>query len=231
MNELIQFLNQNAGALTLLFTAVVTLSTVVYAILTGVLVAETKRMREVQTEPKIEITLKPFESAINIVRLHIKNIGLGPAENLKFKTSVISGGSAAEELLAEFTEMNFFTTGLKYFGPGQEIYSNYSQMTKDYDQKIESIFSFELQYKSVTGSKYKEKTIIDMSEMKGSYQLGTPNLYAIAQSLDKIQRDIGHITSGFKKLKTDIYTHEDRKREHEQRMQHIEEMKEKSKDS
>jgi len=82
LNNLIQFLNQNSGALTVLFTAVVTISTVVYAILTAVLVRETKKMREVQTEPRIEITLRPLESAINIVRLHIKNIGLGPAENL-----------------------------------------------------------------------------------------------------------------------------------------------------
>ncbi len=99
-DNLIQFLNQNSGALTVLFTGVVTVSTVVYAVLTAVLVSETKKMREVQTEPRIEITLHPFESAINIVRLHIKNIGLGPAEDIKFNSSVISGGEGAEKLLA-----------------------------------------------------------------------------------------------------------------------------------
>jgi len=33
-----------------------------------------------------------------------------------------------------------------------------------------------------------------MSEMKGGYQLGRPILYSIAQSLEKIQKDIAHIT-------------------------------------
>jgi len=231
LNNLIQFLNQNSGALTVLFTAVVTISTVVYAILTAVLVRETKKMREVQTEPRIEITLRPLESAINIVRLHIKNIGLGPAENLIFNPRVISGGEGAEKLLAEFTETNFFRTGLKYFGPGQEIYSHYTQMTQDHDKKIQSVLLFEVEYKSVTGSKYSEKTIIDMSEMKGSYQLGKPNMYAISQSLEKMQKDIGHIVSGFKRIKTDTYTHEDREREHQERIQQIEEMKAKQKNS
>lgn len=188
-------------------------------------------MRKVQTEPRIEITLQPFESAINIVKLHIKNIGLGPAKNLTFKFSVISGGEGAEKLLAEFTESNFFKTGLKYFGPGQEVYSHYSQMTQDHDQKIQSVLLFEMDYQSVTGTKYSEKTIIDMSAMKGSYQLGKPNLYAIAQSLEKIQNDIGHIVSGFKRVKADTYTHEDRAREHQERIQQFEEMKAKKKNS
>jgi len=231
LDNLIIFLNQNSGALTVVFAAVVTISTVVYAVLTAILVSETKKMREVQTEPRIEIILRPFEFAINIVRLHIKNIGLGPAENLKFNSSVISGGEAAEKLLAEFTETNFFKTGLKYFGPGQEIYSHYSQMTQDHAQKIESVLLFEIEYQSVTGSKYKEKTIIDMSEMKGIYRLGKPNLYTISQSLEKMQKDVGHIVSGFKRIKTDIYTRNDREHEHQERMQQIEEMKAKQKKS
>ena len=231
LDNLIIFLNQNSGALTVVFTAVVTISTVVYAALTAVLVSETKKMRQVQTEPKIEITLRPFEFAIHIVKLHIKNIGLGPAENLKFNSSVLSGGEGAQKLLAEFTETNFFKTGLKYFGPGQEIYSHYSQMTQDHDQKIKSVLLFEMEYQSVTGLKYKEKTIIDMSEMKGIYQLGKPNLYTISQSLEKMQKNIGNIVSGFKRIKTDIYTHEDRDREYQEKMQQIEEMKAQRKNS
>ncbi len=45
MNEILDFLNENAGALTVIFTAVVTLSTVAYATLTRVLVSETRKMR------------------------------------------------------------------------------------------------------------------------------------------------------------------------------------------
>ena len=58
MNEILVFLNENAGALTVIFAAVVTLSTVSYAILTSVLVSETRNMREVQTEHTIQITIE-----------------------------------------------------------------------------------------------------------------------------------------------------------------------------
>jgi len=223
LNNLFQFLNQNSGALTVIFTAVVTISTLVYAILTAVLVNETKKMREVQTEPKIEITLRPLESVIHLVRLHIKNIGLGPAENIKLTPSVISGNNASE-LLAEFTESSFFETGLKYLGPGQEIYSRFTQLTQNQEHKLQSVFLFEIEYKSATGKKYCEKKVIDMSEMKGYYQLGKPNLYSIAKSLEKIQNDIGRISSGYKRIKADIFTNEDREREYRDHKQLIEEM-------
>ncbi|WP_368301449.1 hypothetical protein [Kluyvera sichuanensis] len=212
-SEVLNFLNQNSGALTVLFTAVVTISTVVYSILTGKLVSETTKMRQVQTEPKIEITIKPFEFAINIVRLHIRNIGLGPAINVKFNLKIISGGQFAQTLIDEFTEANFLKIGLTYFGPGQERYSHYTQLTQQYNEKIESILIVEISYQSTTGASYIEQSIIDMSELKGAYQLGTPNLYSMAKSLEKIQQDISHIVSGHKKISAQIYTTEDREKE------------------
>jgi hypothetical protein len=133
--EAIAYLNSNSGALTVVFTAVVTISTVAYAILTWSLVSETKRMCEVQTEPRIEITLKTLDYAINIARLNIHNIGLGPAQNVNFNAHIISGGEAAEKLLEEFNRTNFLRIGLKYFGPGQELHSGYTQMTKNTDAK------------------------------------------------------------------------------------------------
>ena len=67
MENLIAFLNQNSGALTVVFTGFVTLATVVYAALTAILVVETRKLRQVQTEPRIEITVDAFDFAVNIV--------------------------------------------------------------------------------------------------------------------------------------------------------------------
>lgn len=172
-SEVLDFLNKNSGALTVLFTAVVTISTVVYSILTGKLVSETTKMRQVQTEPKIEVTIKPFDFAINIVRLHVRNIGLGPAINVTFNLKIISGGKTAQTLFDEFAKANFLKIGLKYFGPGQECYSHYTQMTQQYNEKIESVLVIEISYQSTTGVKYIEQSIIDMSELKGVYQLNS----------------------------------------------------------
>lgn len=138
-SEAIAYLNKNAGALTVVFSAVVTISTVAYAILTRSLVTETKRMREAQTEPRIEITLNSLDFAINIVRLRVRNIGLGPAKNVRFTSHITTGGEAAEKLLEEFNKANFLKIGLKYFGPGHELHSGYTKMTEDFAAKIASV--------------------------------------------------------------------------------------------
>lgn len=215
MNEILSFLNANSGALTVIFTAVVTIATAVYALLTWQLVFETKLMRQAQTEPKIEITLKSLEIAIHITRLHVRNIGMGPALNVKLSPRIISGGESAKNLIADFTETNFFKTGVSYFSPGEERLSHYTEMTKDYDGKIESVIAFDVEYQSVTGKQYKDILSIDMSEHKGTYQLGKPHLYSIAQSLEKIQKDIDHIVSGFRRVRADVYTSTDRQAEND----------------
>lgn len=228
MTELLDYLNKNSGALTVIFTAVVTIATAVYALLTYVLVKETRLMRQVQTEPKIEITARSLEIAIHIVRLRVRNIGLGPAMNVKFTPKVVAGGDSAEKLLTEFTETNFFKAGLSYFGPAQEHFSSYTQMTQDLEGKIASVIAFDLQYESATGKSYRECVVIDMSEHKGAYQLGKPHLYSIAQSLEKLQRDVGHVVSGFKRIRTDVFTSEDRDVEEQEWKKHREEMAKKN---
>ena len=213
MAELLEFLNKNSGALTVLFTAVVTIATAFYAALTWVLVKETRMMREVQTEPKLQVTVSSFDFAIHIVRLHIRNIGLGPALNVAFTPKVLSGGLSAEKLLAEFTDVNFFSVGLKHFGPGQERVSAYTQLTEDNDGKLASMLAIEVVYSSTTGKRYSDVLVVDMSELKGGYQLGKPHAYAIAQSLEKIQNDMHHLSTGAHRIKANVYTSEDRAKE------------------
>jgi hypothetical protein len=213
MTALLQFLNTNSGALTVVFTAVVTIATAVYAALTWVLVTETRMMRQVQTEPKLQVTVASFDFAIHIVRLNIRNIGLGPALNVTFRPKVISGGAPAERLLADFTQVNFLNVGLVHFGPGQEKASSYTQLTEEHDGKMASVLGIDVTYSSTTGKTYSETLVVDMSELKGGYQLGKPNAYAIAQSLEEIQKDIHHITTGFHRIKANVYTSQDRAEE------------------
>ena len=213
MDDLLKILNNNAGALTILFSGIVTFATVIYAGLTWALVKETRMMREVQTEPKLQVSVNSFDFAVHIVRLNIRNIGLGPALDVVFNPRVLSGGVSAEKLLSEFTDVNFFSVGLKHFGPRQERVSGYTELTQDHDGKIASILTLDVTYRSATGKIYSDSLVIDMSEMKGGYQLGKPHAYAVAHSLEKIQQDIHRLISGSHRIKADIYTNGDRAEE------------------
>lgn len=217
---MISYLNQNSGALIVIFTAVVTLSTVVYALLTAMLVTETRRMRQAQTEPKVQVIVKPWDEWINIVHIYIRNIGLGPAYDISFDTSAEAGDEGAQELISDFTKANFFRTGLKYLGPGQELAPGYSQMTKDFDKKVSSILVFTVHYRDAIGKRYQESFRLDFSEFLGITRIGKPHLYAIAQNLEKLQKDFNNIATGFKRLKIDVFDHDDREEEQKEWEEH-----------
>jgi hypothetical protein len=216
MDTLFEFLNKNSGALSVLFSAAVTVATVVYAILTWKLVTETRLLREAQTEPRIEITAQPFETAFSLLRLQVRNTGMGPARRLRFRIKVISGGESALSMLNELTKPNFFEKGLEYFGPGQERFSAFTNMAVDFNAKVAAVFEVWIRYESATGQRYEETAVIDMAEWKGAQQLGTPSIYKIEKSIEIIQRDVGHFASGFRRLGIDIYSQDDRDRENDE---------------
>ena len=211
MGDILDVLNKNSGAFNVIFTAVVTVATISYSILTYRLVKETNLMREVQTEPKLEISVCSHEVHINIMRLHVRNIGLGPAINVKFMPTVLSGGSIALQLIDSLVEANFMKIGLSYFSPSKEYISGYTNMIEDWEEKIKAVLCFDVQYESSTGKRYKDKFIVDMSEHKGARSIdGEPPVYKIAKSLEKIQKDIDHVVSGFKQINVNVYSAKDR---------------------
>lgn len=215
MSDLLTFLNTNSGSLNVIFTGAVTLATIIYAALTARLVTETRELRRVQTEPRVEITAQSLDISINIVRLRIRNIGLGPAFDMAFAPQVVKGGAPAESLLKDFTASSFFTTGLGYLGPGEERFSLYTDMAKDGEGKLDAVLSIDLSYRGASGEVYRHPATIDMTEQKRDYQLGKPHLYAIAQSLEKLQVDVHSFSTGFRRLSVDVFNAEDRAREAE----------------
>lgn len=208
--ELLNFLNANAGGLSALFSGIVMIATIVYAVLTASLVKETRHMRELQTEPKIEVMASPREEFVNIITLRVKNIGLGSAYNITFELSGESSSEGEAKLINDFSKSQFLTKGLKYLGPQQELQSGFTQMTEDYEAKINSRLIIKVSYENSTGKSYIQNITIYFEEFRGYGTLGKPHLYSIAQSLEKIGTDINHLTTGFKKLKVDTYSEEDR---------------------
>ncbi len=226
-----QWILEHQDAATLLFTAVVALSTIVYAALTALLVFETRRMRRAQTDPKLAVFFEPIEEFVNFGHLYVQNIGLGPAYDVSFKLEPEGSISGAQQLINDFSSTKFLERGVKYLGPGQKLRSGYTAFTEGYEEKIKAILVVRLCYRSSTNRKHEDEYRVDFSELEGAGRLGKPHLYSIAQSLEKIQRDIGHLSTGFEKLKVNVYDREDREEERAAREKQIGQMKEAKKKS
>lgn len=214
--DVVAFLNQNAGVLSTVFSGIVMLATVVYAILTASLVKETRHMRESQTEPRIEVTASPREEFVSIIVLRVKNIGLGPAYDVRFKLRGESQSAGESELIQDFSKSQFLGKGLRYLGPGQELRSGFTQMTKNFEGKIKARLIVEASYNSATGKSYKDTIPVYFEEFEGYGTIGTPHLYAIAKAMEKIERNLDHLTTGFRRLRVDTYSEMDRSKEAEE---------------
>lgn len=195
MNEFINLLNQNAGILTLVFSFIVAVSTVFYAILTCGLAHETKRMRKIHTEPLIDVTYNPKESHFGIIDLRIKNIGLGPAYNISFEIKPLNSQPSCMELVDKLKKKNFFITGINYLSPEQNLTTFLASTYEDFENKMKVKIQIKVTYKSIDKKTYKNNYIIDLSELNGLERVGVPDLHKIAQSVERLQKDIGRVIS------------------------------------
>lgn len=209
----VDFLNQNAGVISTIFSGIVMLATVVYAILTASLVKETRHMRESQTEPRIEVTACPHDEAVSFFSLRVKNIGLGPAYAVRFQLRGESQSAGESELIQDFSKSQFLVRGLRYLGPGQELWSRFTQMNKNFEEKIKARLIIEVSYSSAAGRLYKDAIPVYFEEFEGYGKLGTPHLYSIAKSIEKIEKNIDYLATGFRRFPVDTYSEKDRRKE------------------
>lgn len=213
MSDLLDQLNKNSGALSAVFSGVVTVATVVYAWLTARLVDETRQMRKVQTEPRVEVSYRVRDEWINLVDVSVRNIGLGPAYDIRLEAKTDSDTTGAKVLLQALQKLGSFSKGLSYVGPGQEYSSFWTSMTDGDATKIDSRLVVSCSYRSVTGDAYRHDCILDLSELKGSSRIGEPPLHKIAKHIEQIEKDLTKVTAVTGRLKVDEYTQDDRDRE------------------
>jgi len=223
--NMIEFINENTGLISLLFSATVAISTVVYAFLTWKLVSETRKVRKVQTEPELSVYIMPNEESIQFVDIFFENIGMAPAYNAKFK--VISGDDVFNK--PKLSEVGLFIKGLRYFAPKQKIklfLGSFPQYLQNNNKvPIEVLATYE----NVAGEIRYSHFFLDLEEYLNITRLGEPSLKTIANSIKKLQEDFHWILTGSRKLKVDTFDKEDREEAERIIEERYNEMKDKQK--
>ncbi|MDP3148062.1 MAG: hypothetical protein Q8N83_02925 [Ignavibacteria bacterium] len=216
---MIEFLKEYQELITLLFTIAVGISTIVYAYLTAKLVSETKLMRKSQTDPEISLSLVQNDHSISFIDLVIENIGLGPAYNINIE--VVKDFKLSNRMLSE---VGFIKNGIKYFSPRQSLKLWVASFIEDKELAEKSI-ELKITYTNSLNEQFTRQFILNFSQFSYFTQLGTPPLIKIAEHLETIDKTLNNITSGFKKLKVDIFDSDDREQHEKEVAKEFEEYK------
>ena len=203
-------INKNSGALSAIFSGVVTIATVIYAWLTAKLVNETRRMREAQTEPSLQVVYRNREEWINLLDVAVRNIGLGAAYDISFEIRAELKVGDKNDLVDSLGKLGCFAKGLVYLGPNQEFTSFWTNLMDGQASKLDTRVFIHCRYRSATGVQYESRCVLDLSEIKGISRIGEPPLLKIAKQLESIGKDLNHLTTGFKRLRIDAFSQADR---------------------
>lgn len=165
----LEFLNQNSGALAVVFSALLVIVTIVYAKLTCSLVAETRKMREAQTEPKVWAYIQPKEGSINFIMMIVENTGLGPAYNIKFKVDPDFEYAKGRFL----SDLGFIKDGWDYLPSKGKLPPFFlTNIAEDFEEKSKKSFNINITYEDNTGKIHESKCRINFSSLNGLRQLG-----------------------------------------------------------
>ncbi len=156
----------------------------IYVILTYRLILENRKLREMQISPKVSVSYEPHKDNIALINLVIKNVGLGPAYDIKFEiTPDIKGyNGKAEKLLSEYA---FFKKGIKYLAPAQEVRHFLNYLGKMSKKEIETNYSGKIYYKDASGKEHKDDFSIDFSYRKDLTIIEEKTIRDILKDIEK----------------------------------------------
>ena len=169
------------------------IGTLILAIGTLILALETRRMREVQTEPEVYVNLQPHEEDIKFIDIIIGNAGQGTAFNVQFEIKPDFEYEDGKYL----SELSYIKKGLPYLAPNQILKSFLINLwRKDFD-KYNKPFEIIIKYTNIEGKKFNRIYPMDLDPLS---DLSYANDPSIPQNINKIRKDINNISSTLKEI-------------------------------
>lgn len=205
------------------------LATVAIAFLTYFLAAETWRLRRTQNaqidiirkesiRPQVEIFLEPSVVGLHFIVLVVENVGKGLAKNVSFKLmdNKSSFTESENEIINKLDNLNFYKNSISILGVNKSrrsfLFSFIDLVEKFNDAAFDTNLLFEISYSDMEGTTYTSNSTIDLSEYKGISEVGGNPAYKSYKEIEKIRRAIESTITGFRKVRVDSYSKEDRER-------------------
>lgn len=181
----LNFINANSGALSVLFSGLVAIATMIYAILTWKLVSINEDLKN----PDVIINFEPSSKWISFVYIIIKNIGKEPAYDIKFDIEPDFEFSKGKYL----SELGFMK-GIKYLGPNAEKKSFLMSMAEKNEGKLKP-FDIGISYKNKKGKQLENICSFDFSEWSGMSEIGEDPMEVISKSMKTISKTLDKVAN------------------------------------
>lgn len=175
----------------LVFSAVVTGSTVTYAGLTWWLTVETRRMRRIQTEPKVGVSLVQSPNAIGFVDMIVRNDGAGPALDVRFAVVETGHGPPDAELRETLQSSGLVQSGIPYLSPGADFRTFLTAILgRKTIEEARTNIHLRVRYTSATHEKYEDCYPLDLTQFWNRAQVGRPFLEEIVRELRALRGEL-----------------------------------------
>lgn len=194
---------------TLLGTLATAIATFALWRVTGVLAVETRRMADASAQPQVVANIVPNLWTTIHLDINVENTGNATAFDIEisFDPPLENGEARTGDTPIPFQRISLLK-------PGQSMTSYLSDVGDYLDRSFEVRVSWKL--KPDAHDRQYLSYWLNMSDYKGVSYLGSrdPNIQ-IAEQIKKLRDDWKNIASGFKKVRADVFTTEDRQREEE----------------
>ena len=185
--------------LIIVFTGVVAGATAAYALLTWRLVSETRKLREVQTDPRVSVRVEQDHTGHPGYELVVANNGQGVAKNVSFE---FEGDPSyfrniwVNRAPPAINELPIIKNGLDYLEPNQVYRFPLGTVSSDeYERAIETPWTFRTQYESLYGKHRTDTYIVDFSQFRGTL-FESNSLKEIANHMKAVRQDLHRLTEG-----------------------------------
>jgi hypothetical protein len=192
---MIAWIEQNTSFITLIFSGLVMLSTVVYAILTAKLVKETITLRRIQTDPKITMVIVHDVYHPFIVSIILENVGNGTALNIKF--NILSEPKL--NIRRNISSYGFIQNGIKSLSGHTKFKTLFMSTIEEGHQIAREPILLEITYEDLCKRKYYEKLMLDISYLHDIKITQTEPIYEIKKSVNEISKTMKEISMRIKK--------------------------------
>lgn len=198
------------------WTIVGALASVAYTGLTLFLVAETVRLRRVQTDPCVIVRVFHDPERSTLFCMAIENIGNGIAENVTFKLSrpipshAFGMESATSVPSQEMMKDGPLVRGIRFLPPRDRRVILWGQFGGLSSSVGDNDILVTARYRQ-GWRRYKTTSVLDFFSFEGT-DASTPPHVKLADSAEKLARTVEHIASGFSKPRIITQTAEEYRR-------------------